>query len=158
MANKYRGFVEFDDPEDGQKYVLRLGTHQYLAVQAEADKLEGRAWQRFMFHQALIHGTENQREMTLEDATEIVDDLGYLRVDELLNETRFGKNAKAAADEMKRRREEAERQAATTIGLKIKALKHGVTDPAVLKTLDDVAASLEGMTTGAGSANPPAVA
>lgn len=108
MANKYRGFVEFTDSE-GTKYVLRLGTNEYLAVEDEASKLDGRRWQRFMFHLALIHGDEAQKALTLEEAGEILDDIGYLKADELLNQTRFGKNAKEAVEEGKKKRDAEEK-------------------------------------------------
>lgn len=157
MANKYRGFVEFAD-SDGQKYVLRFGTNEFVANQAELLKLDGREYQRFFLHKALVYGGkadgyEAQESMTLEDAGDLLDDIGYIRANELIEQTKFGINGKAAMERDRKAREEAALAAARTIGLKIKALKQGVTDPAVITALDDVAAKIDGMVK-EGSANP----
>lgn len=109
MANKYRGEVEFQDSE-GTTYVLRLGVNEYLDVEKEAEQLAGRRWQRFMFHQALIHGAESQRNLTLEDAGELMNDIGYVRCDQLLSETRFGKNSAEVAKEVQRQIDEAKQK------------------------------------------------
>ncbi len=114
MANKYRGEVEFTDSE-GTKYVLRLGTNEYLRVQKEAEKVAGLEWQRFMLHQGLICGAstagcESQKDLTLEQVGELIDDIGSLKADDLISLTRYGKNSLDAAKEYKKRRE-AEEQA-----------------------------------------------
>ena len=153
MATKYKGEVEFQDSE-GKTYVLRLSTYQYVSIQAQAEKLDGRAWQLFILHQALVNGAESQKKLTREEAGEILDDLGYLKADDLISATKFGVNSKQALEESKRRAEAATAQANQALARKVEALKVGVTYEALLTAIDLVAAKV---TAGSeGSANPPA--
>lgn len=152
MATKYRGEVEFQD-SSGQTFVLRLSTYQYVNVQSQADKLAGRAWQLFMFHQALVNGADAQKKMTREEAGEILDDIGYLKADDLISATKFGANAKQVAEEVKRRQAAAVSEANRALVAKIQALKDGQTDEAVLAAIDLVAAQITD--TGDGAVNPP---
>jgi hypothetical protein len=141
MATKYKGEVEFQDSE-GQTFVLRLSTFQYVSIQQQAEKLDGRGWQLFILHQALMNGAESQKKMTKEEAGEILDDIGYLKADELISATKFGLNSKQAADEVTRRRTEAVKEANQALAAKVTALKRGVTDEALLAAIDLVAAKV----------------
>ncbi len=155
MATKYKGEVEFQDSE-GQTFVLRLSTFQYVTIQPQAEKLDGRAWQLFILHQALVNGADAQKKMTKEEAGEILDDIGYLKADELISATKFGLNSKQAADEVTRRRKEAVTEANQALAEKVTALKRGVTDEALLSAIDLVAAKVtEGTDT---HGNPPLAA
>jgi hypothetical protein len=44
------------------------------------------------FHQALVNGDHSQKELTLADAGELMDDLCPMRVHELTNQVTFMKN------------------------------------------------------------------
>lgn len=90
MANKYRGEVEFTNEADGKTYVLRLGTNEWISIAGAAAKLDGMEWTRLVFRAALIHGKEDQAEMSLEDVGELMDEIGHVKVDELIKQTRWG--------------------------------------------------------------------
>ncbi len=154
MATKYKGEVEFTDSE-GQTFVLRLSTFQYVSIQAQAEKLEGRAWQLFMLHQALVNGAESQHKMTREEAGEILDDIGYLKADDLISATKFGVNSKQASDEIKRKHAEAVKDATKVFLAKVSALKAGETDEVLLEAIDRVAGKVAESLKPEGSANPP---
>jgi hypothetical protein len=155
MPTKYQGDVEFTD-SDGTPYVLRLSTFQYVSIQAQAEKLDGRAWQLFILHQALINGAEAQKKLTREQAGDLLDDIGYLKADELISATRFGVNSKQAADDLKKKHEAAVKDASKAFAAKVSALKAGVTDEVLLEAIDRVAAKvLDAIGPDEGSANPP---
>jgi len=162
VSNKYRGEVEFTDSE-GTKFVLRLGTNQYLSAEKELAALDGRAFQRRLFHLALVNGgPEHQKKMTLEDAGELLDDLGFIKANELINETKFGSNVRAAEAAAKKIRDEATLTAAKTLSEKISTLRSGVTNSEVLAAMDRVRDKLEEMEVAAraveGNGNPPQAA
>lgn len=118
MANKYRGEVEFTNPaEDGKTYVLRLGTNEFIQIQSELAKLDGVEWQRAIFHHALVKARPEQAEMTVEDAGELIDDIGHEQTDALIKQTRWGVMttdalAKAEAAALKRKQEDAQKNGA----------------------------------------------
>ena len=112
MANKYRGEVEFQD-SDGKSYVLRLGTNQYITIQKALEKLDGVEWQRCILRAALINGAETQKDLTLEEVGDLIDDLGVSRVDELIQQTRWGVMSTEALEKRKAKLdEEAKKKAA----------------------------------------------
>ncbi len=157
MPTKYRGDVEFTDSE-GTPYVLRLSTYQYVSIQPQAEKLEGRGWQLFILHQALVNGAEAQKKLTREQAGEILDDIGYLKADELISATRFGVNSKQAADDVKKRHALAVKDATKAFAAQVSALKAGVTDETLLEAIDRVAAKVIDGIGPEDSANPPPAA
>lgn len=110
MAKKYKGEVEFQDSE-GKSYVLRLGTFEYCEIEEKLATMNGRKWQLHIFHAALVNGSEAQQKMTLRDAAEIIDDLGAKRVNELIEETRFGADAKKIVDEANAKKGEGKKAA-----------------------------------------------
>ncbi len=94
---KSKGDVRFTD-SDGTEYVLRFGTNDYIRVQKQAEELAGREFQRFLFHQALLCGAESQKDLTLEDAGDIIDDICLSTATELFDQTRFGRNVKQTSE------------------------------------------------------------
>ena len=150
MANTYRGEVEFQDSE-GKTYVLRLGTNQYISVQSTLEKLEGVTWQRFLFHTALTNGSETQKAITLEEAGDLIDDLGLDKVNDLIQSTRWGVMSEEA-----RKKREAESKAALSVRM-LSALdtakKKGASDDQLAQLRTEIK-SLAAVN-GSGTANPP---
>ncbi len=158
MANKYKGEVPFTD-STGQEYVLRLGTFQWLSHQDELQALlaqgKGRDYQCQLFHLALVSGSEAQKDLTYEDAVEIVDDLGYDRANELIEQTKFYKNVTATREAERVKKRAAAAEAAATLSVTLDGLKKDQTDPSVLKALDEVENAIQAMQPKVeGSANP----
>ncbi len=156
MANKYKGEVPFED-STGEKYVLRLGTFQWLShqddLQALLAKGKGRDYQCQLFHLALVNGADSQKDITYED--EIVDDLGYDRANELIEQTKFYKNVTATREAEAKKKRAAAAEAAAALSVTLDGLKKDQTDPNVLKALDEVEAAIQVMQPKEqGSANP----
>ncbi len=107
-----KGEVRFHD-SDGTEYVLRFGTNDYIAVQKEAEALSGREFQRFLFHRALLCGSEAQKDLTLDDAGDIIDDICLSTATELFDQTRFGRNVKQTSEKA-----EADRKAKADVDMK----------------------------------------
>ena len=155
MAIKYKGEVSFKDSE-GRDFVLRLGMFQFVGAQKELDKLEGREYQLRYFHLALVNGDPSQKDFTLEDAAEIIDDIGFIRVVELMGQTKFGGNVKHAIETEQRQREAALTVAADALMENIDAARNMTTDKNVLKALDKLAVSVNARRAKPeGIANPP---
>lgn len=161
MANKYRGDVEFTD-SDGKSYVLRMGLNQYIETKKKLVGLETDEWLRTYFHAALVHGAESQKELTIEQAGEIIDDIGLKRADDLIKETKYAKDSDQAIQIERGRRAEAEAEAAQTLAAKVVLLRKGVTDQTVLDAIDQVLGKVHEMEAAAvkaaGTGNPPAAA
>jgi hypothetical protein len=101
--NAYRGEIAFTLPiaEDGttpgKTYLLRIGTYEFLRIQDRFTTLKGPPWLVLMLHTGLT-AIAGQESLTEEDAALFLDLLGYDVVNDLINQTRFGKNlAKQAA-------------------------------------------------------------
>jgi len=155
MAIKYKGEVEFAD-STGQKFVLRLGMNQFVAASKDLDALEGRAYQRAMFHLALINGADSQKDFTEEDAGEIIDDLGFVRANELIAKTKFGHNVDEASKSDERQRQMALSIASDTLIQKIAIVRGTTKDAATVKALDRLEAEVKALAEKPeGSANPP---
>lgn len=99
MANKYRGEVEFEDSE-GTKYVLRLGMNDYIKHRATLDKLTGVEHLRATFHAALVP-QEARQNLTIDQVGDLLDDIGYERGRDLIVQTKYGGEAKRAAEKTK---------------------------------------------------------
>lgn len=154
MAIKYKGEVPFTDTE-GREFVLRLGMNEFVTAQKELDALDGREYQRAMFHLALLHGAESQRELTIEDAGEIIDDLGFIRTNELIAKTKFGHNVDEATKQDKRQRDVAVAMAADALIEQIDSVRTATKDPGTLKVLDKLAKGVSARKPKQeGSANP----
>jgi hypothetical protein len=154
MAIKYKGEVSFTDSE-GREFTLRLGMNQFVAAQKDLDALDGRSYQRAMFHLALVHGADTQKDLTLDDAGEIIDDLGFVRTNELLTKTKFGHNVDEATKNEERQRSIAMNVAADALTRQIDAVRADTKDSAALKVLDKLAKSVNARRPkDEGSANP----
>ncbi len=155
MANKYRGEVEFED-STGQKFVLRLGVNQFIDAQKEIDVLEGRAYQRALFHLALIHGAESQKDMTVEDVGELLDDIGFVEFNRLYGKTKFGSNVEQANQFDKRNRDVAMTIAVSSVVERVEKIRETTKDVDQKALLGRVVAVVTSMLPKAeGSANPP---
>ncbi len=158
MASKYKGEVEFQD-STGATFVLRLGTYQWMTnndrLQKMLDAGKGRDYQCNLFHIALVNGSESQKKLTLEDAVELLDDIGYVRANELIEQTKFGRNVNEAQEHDKKEKQASAARAAIALMPKIDALNRDATDPDVKKALDEVVVAIKAMQNGTGSANPP---
>ncbi len=155
MANKYRGEVEFED-STGQKFVLRLGTNEFISAQKELDKVDGRAYQRALFHLALIHGAESQKDMTVEDVGELLDDVGFVRFNELYGKTKFGSNVEQANQFEKRHREAALAMAVAQITERVERMRATTKDTDQQALLGRVITTITSMLPkDEGSGNPP---
>jgi hypothetical protein len=108
LARYQKTVVEFQD-STGESFSLSLSTNQFIEVQEQAAGQIGRKWQRFLFHQALRHGSEVQKDITVEDAGDIQDDIGFARCRELVDQTKFGRNVKLEQEQDVAERE-AERE------------------------------------------------
>jgi len=156
MAIKYKGEVSFKDTE-GREFVLRLGTFQWMNNQERLNALlregKGQDYQTGLFHLALVNGAEAQKELTLEEASEIRDDIGYVKADDYMKKTKFGQNVHDAAETEKAERAAATARAAAMIKPRIEKLrKKGGTD--VAAALDDLEKFIDGLQAKEGSANP----
>lgn len=92
----HKGRVEFQD-SDGQTYYLKMGTNAFVEIQDELAKQHGYGHTLVFFHQALVKGDVSQKDMTREEAGDLIDELGYVRVKELTDQTTFSKNIAALA-------------------------------------------------------------
>jgi hypothetical protein len=92
-----RGRVEFQD-SDGTTYYLRLGTNEYCSIESELVKSRGFQYSRLLFRTALINGDPSQKDLTLEDAGALMDELGPTRTGQLMDTTTFSKNLTAAKE------------------------------------------------------------
>lgn len=99
MANTTRGEVEFKD-SDGKSYVLKLGANQMATHQDELDKLSGVKSLRRLLQIALTW-KDDQKSMTAEQVGDLIDDLGIDRMNELIEQTRWGAMAKEAGEKAK---------------------------------------------------------
>jgi hypothetical protein len=90
-----RGRVEFTDSE-GNPYFIKLGVNEYCGVQDELVKARGFNYSRVLFHAALVAGDPSQKDLTIEDAGVLMDDISPARVGELMDQTVFSKNLAAA--------------------------------------------------------------
>jgi len=164
VANRYRGDVEFEIPisdSEQKTYVLRLGVNQYLAAQKELETLDGRAFQRRLLHLALVHGAESQKDLTLEDAGDLLDDLGFVRANELINQTKFGRNIEVAQAAEKAARDVAAAAALKSLTAKLAAVRKDIADPEILHVIDGLLAKLDreaAAHAAEGAGNPPGAA
>lgn len=158
MANRYKGEVTFKDSLQDE-FVLRLGTFQWMEHQDRLNAFlsagKGRDYQTNLFHLALINGSEKQKDMTLEDAVEILDDLGYIRANELMQQTKFGKNTHDASETERREQEAATARAAAVLKPKIRKMRKVATAPEAIEAIDAFEGFIDGLQPKEGSANPP---
>ncbi len=152
MAIKYKGEVEFQD-STGQTFVLRLGQFQIVDNQKVLDQLKGQAHQTQVFLIALRAGAESQKAFTTEDASEIIDDIGYTRLDELLRQTKFYHNVNEAADVKKAEEKAATLRATALLMASIEKMRDGA-DPAKTEVIDALEQDISRLQK-EGSANPP---
>jgi hypothetical protein len=92
-ANLYRGEVEFTTPASGdipgKTYILRFGVNAFIAVQKELNELKGVEHLRRLLLAALTN-VESQKDLTIEDAGDIIDDIGIDEVNALIAKTKWG--------------------------------------------------------------------
>lgn len=154
MSIRYKGDVPFEDSE-GRPFVLRLSTFNMIEHEKELDAIgDSRKRQFVLFHYALQNGSEEQKEFTLEDASEIADDIGYDRVNDLLNATKWGTNIVKSLDLVKRNQERSTAVAAAVLASKVEGLRDKFNGDGGTAALDAVLAALKPVQDKGDSANP----
>ncbi len=93
-ANLYRGEVEFTVPgqpgvTEDRTYLMRFGVNGFIAIQETLAPLKGVAHLRCLLHAALT-SIDAQKTMTLEDAGDILDDIGIDEGNALVAKTKWG--------------------------------------------------------------------
>ncbi len=155
MAIKYKGEVEFQD-STGRTFVLRLGQFQFLSNKQRLAGLEPQEYQTHILQIALVAGAESQQDFTFEDAAEIIDDLGYKRINDLIKQTKFYRNVDEVTEADKVEKAAAAARAAAALTPTIQALRKDASAEslAILDALEQEITA--GQPKAAGSANPPA--
>ncbi len=91
MARYQVPSLEFQD-STGQTFKFQITTNVYAASQKQLEQMSGTLRLQKTFHLGLINGSEDQKGLTLTDAGDILDDIGMVKANELIDQTRFGKN------------------------------------------------------------------